>query len=275
MRRRRLTRQRLVVVFTAAGMLALLTYLVRVGLSQAVAISTVLSLFVAVAALLVSVLSILAPRDAAGPTTNTATMPGKTATKTGSGQPAIRKIALAPLEPLAGATALLGIALCTFGSDSLLKYSASWPWWVAAAATFLGFVAASSGVGADLMLAAILVFNMLWFFSYSVIIIEYRQTSSPGSIGQLATLSWIGAAANALFVVVLVSRNARIIRAATSRQRRQPVLPICLAFGMGLTAIALRGSSDVPWDVAGWTFIGALVADLALLLRAPQSRPSA
>lgn len=266
MRRRRGTRRQwLVVVCTAAGMLAVLVYLIQVGLSEAVAISTVLSLFVAVAALLVSVLSILAPRDAADRTTETATKPG-------SGKAAIRKITLAPPEPLAAATALLGIALSTFASDSLLKYSASWPWWLAAAATFLGFVAASSGVGADLMLAAILIFNALWFFSYSIIIVEYRKTSSSGSVGQLATLSWIGAAANVLFLITLIAWNARTRQEATSRQGRQPILVICLAFGMGLTAIALRGRSNISWDVAGWIFVAALVADLSLLLGAPRHK---
>jgi hypothetical protein len=274
--RRRLTRwQWFAAVFTAAGMLALLVFLIQVGLSEAVAISTVLSLFVAVAALLVSVLSISASRDAAERPTRTATKVKKTAAEPGHGEPAIRKITLVPPEPLAGATALLAIALCTFASDSLFKYSASWPWWFAAAATFLGFVAASSGVRADLTLAGILIFNTLWFFSYSVIIIEYRQTSSHGSIGQLATLSWAGAAANALFLITLIAWNARSKRSATSRER-QPILIICLAIGMGLTAIALRGSSNVPWDLAGWIFIAALVTDLALLIRAPaRSRSTA
>lgn len=273
MRGKRWTRREwFAVVFAAAGMLALLVYLIQVGLSEAVAISTILSVFVAVAALLVSVLSILAQRDAVEGTTKAATKPVKRSTEPGGGESAIRKIASAPPEPLATATALLGIALLTFASDSLLKYSASWPWWVAAAATFLGFVAASSGVGTGLMLGAILIFNMLWFFSYSVIIVEYRQTSSSGSIGQLATLSWIGAAANVLFLVTLIALNARTRQAATSRQVRQPILVICLAFGMGLTAIALRGSSNISWDVAGWIFVAALVADLSLL-RAPSIDP--
>jgi hypothetical protein len=268
MRRWRWTgRQWLAVVFAAAGMLALLAYLIQVGLSEAVAISTILSLFVAVAALLVSVLSILAPRDAVEGTTKAPTKPDKRPTKPGSGEAAIRKIMLAPTESLAAATALLGIALFIFASDSLLKYSASWPWWLAAAATFLGFVAASSGAGTDLTLGSILIFNMLWFFSYSIIIVEYRQTSSSGSIGQLATLSWIGAVANVLFLIILIALSTRAGQAATSRQVRQPILVICLAFGMGLTAIALRGSSNMSWDVAGWIFVAALVADLSLLLR--------
>src|SRR5690348_456184 len=224
MRRKRLSRwQWFSVIFAAAGMLALLVFLIQVGLSEAVAISTVLSLFVAVAALLVSVLSISAPGDAAGSPPETAKKASKAATGRGRGKPATRKITLAPLEPLAGATALLGIALCTFASDSLFKYSASWPWWVAAAATFLGFVAASSGLRTDLALAAILIFNTLWFFSYSVIIVEYRQTSSPGSIRQLATLSWIGAAANALFLITLIAWNVRSRQAATARQGRLPI----------------------------------------------------
>jgi hypothetical protein len=165
MRRGILTRRQwLAVVVTAAGMLGLLVYLTRVSLSEAVAVSTVLSLFVAVAALLVAVLSVMAPRDDAG-SAKTVTEPGTAVTQPGSGGPANRQITLPPLEPLTGAIALLGIALCTFASDSLLRYLASWPWWVAAAAAFLGFVAASSGIGADLKFAVILIFNMLWFFT--------------------------------------------------------------------------------------------------------------
>lgn len=278
MRRMRLARwQWFAVVSTAAGMLALLVFLIQVGLSEAVAISTVLSLFVAIAALLVAVLSISKADDASAQTTKTAVKTKRTAAESGRGGLTLRKITLVPLEPLAGATALLGMALVIFASDSLLKYSASWPWWVAAAAAFVGFVTALSGITADLTLAAILGFNTLWFFSYSVIIVEYRQTSSAGSIGQLSTLSWIGAAANALFLITLLAWNARRARAATSRPgRQQPILVICLAIGMGLIATALRGSSNVPWDLAGWIFIVALLADLALLLRAPsQSRSAA
>jgi hypothetical protein len=273
MRRRMLTRRQwLAVVVTAAGMLGLLVYLTQVSLSEAVAVSTVLSLFVAVAALLVAVLSVMAPRDDAG-SAKTVTEPGTAVTQPGSRGPANRQITLPPLEPLTGAIALLGIALCTFASDSLLRYLASWPWWVAAATAFLGFVAASSGLGADLKFAVILIFNMLWFFTYSVIIVEYRQTSSP--FGQLATLSWVGAASNTLFLITLVASNIRRKRAARSWQGRQPILVVCLAFGMGLTAIALRGRSDTSWNVAGWVFIAALVADLALLSRAPRSRSTA
>jgi hypothetical protein len=274
MRRGILTRRQwLAVVVTAAGMLGLLVYLTQVSLSEAVAVSTVLSLFVAVAALLVAVLSVMAPHDDAEPVTKTVTEPGKAATQPGSGGPANRQITLPPLEPLTGAIALLGIALCTFASDSLLRYLASWPWWVAAAAAFLGFVAASSGIGADLNFAVILIFNMLWFFTYSVIIVEYRQTSSP--FGQLATLSWVGAAANTLFLITLVTSNIRRKRVARSWQGLQPILVVCLAFGMGLTAIAQRVRSDTSWNVAGWIFVAALVADLALLSRASRSRPTA
>lgn len=192
MRHTRLARwQWFAVVSAAAGMLALLVFLIQVGLSEAVAISTVLSLFVAIAAVLVAVLSVSKPGDASAPTIKTAVKTKKAARESGRRELVIRKATLVPLEPLAGATVLLGIALVTFSSDSLLKYSASWPWWVAAAAAFVGFVADSSGIRADLTMAAILGFNTLWFFSYSVIIVEYRQTSSSGSIGQLATLSWL------------------------------------------------------------------------------------
>lgn len=55
MRHTRLARwQWFAVVSAAAGMLALLVFLIQVGLSEAVAISTVLSLFVAIAAVLVA-----------------------------------------------------------------------------------------------------------------------------------------------------------------------------------------------------------------------------
>ena len=61
----------------------------------------------------------------------------------------------------------------------------------------------------------------------------------------------------------------------TSRRGRQPILVIYLAIGMGLTATALRGSSNVPWDVADSIFIAALLADLALLLERTQPVSSA
>lgn len=264
MRRGRLSRgQWFAVVFTAAGMLALLVNLVRVGPAEAVVISTVLMLFVAIAALLVSFLSLavsLQPHEVEEHKKDAVAKPA-------SGERPIRQITLAPLGV---ASALLCIALCIFASDALLKYSASWPWWVGIAAAFLGFAAASSGVKADATRAAILVVNTLWFFSYSVLIVEYRQTSSAGSLGQLATLSWIGAVANVLFLAVAGARGFRDGRGTSSALSWQPFFLSCLAVGMVLTAVALRGSSDVSWDMAGWSFTAAVLADLILLFRAPQ-----
>jgi hypothetical protein len=250
------------VIFTAAGMLALLVFLVRVGLREAVAISTVLTVFVAVAALLVSALSFSSQR-------REASEQGLRAARDPSGaERPLRTAALAPPQPLVVAEVLLGMALCTFASDALLRYSTTWPWWVAVAATFLAFAAASSGVRADAIRAAILAVNTLWFFTYSVIIVEYRQSSSPGSIGHLATLSWIGAAANALFLVIALARSFSRRQESTSPLELQPFLLCCLAGGMAVTAIALRGSSNGLWDLAGWIFIGAFLADLVLLLPA-------
>jgi len=185
-----------------------------------------------------------------------------------STEPPLRTPAPAPPQPLVVAAVLLGIALCTFASDALLRYSATWPWWAAVAATFLAFAAASSGVRADATRAAILAVNTLWFFTYSVIIVEYRQSSSPGSIGHLAALSWIGAAANALFLVMALARSFWRRQASTSPLELQPFLLCCLAVGMGVTAIALRGSSNGLWDLAGWIFIAAFLAELVLLLPA-------
>ena len=192
MRHTRLARwQWFAVVSAAAGMLALLVFLIQVGLSEAVAISTVLSLFVAIAAVLVAGAVCLE----AGRRFRADNKDSRQDQEGGQGVGASGTRYPQGNAGAAGTVGwgnrMLGIALVTFSSDSLLKYSASWPWWVAAAAAFVGFVADSSGIRADLTMAAILGFNTLWFFSYSVIIVEYRQTSSSGSIGQLATLSWL------------------------------------------------------------------------------------
>lgn len=256
-----MSQRRWLVVFTAIGMLALLIYLTAVGLAKAAQISNVLSIFVAVAAVLVSVWF-------AQPSASTESTTRVGPARSSEDELPVPKPDAVPLQPLAVAAVLLGVAVSVAASDALLRYPAAGPWWVAVAAAVLGFVAASLGARADLARAGILIINTLWFFGYSVLVIEWRQpSSSPADLGHLALLSWIGAAANALFLVLVNIRDARSRRVPTSWLGWQPLLLASLALGMAFNAMAVRSGSRALSGLAGCLFIVALVADVASLVR--------
>jgi hypothetical protein len=254
------------VVGTAAAMTALLVYFLYAGLSQAVAISNVVCAFAAIASLLVALIALRVSRGDARPRD-----PDARPYVLGSGDtqryqhqfnrvtsPATKQSVLA----LAAASVLLTIPLCTFATDSLLRYSTSWPWWVAAVAAILGVSLTLFGSKADTNYAAILSFNMLWLFVYSAIIIEFRLSSSQGDIGRLATLSWVGTICNALFFLILVTGYIRDNRDSYSRLKL--LFAGCLTLGMALTAITLMSNSNTLWDFVGWVFFSALLVSLAL-----------
>lgn len=250
-------------------MIALLVYFIYAGLSQAVAISNVLSAFAAIASLLAALIALRGPRADARPrdTDMWRDIPGdKEYNEYLRYQ--VRVYGFAPqakkqlVRSLAAASGLLVIPLCTFATDSLLRYSASWPWWAAAVAAILGASLTLYGGKADVNYAAILFFNMLWLFVYSAIIIEFRLSSSQGDIGRLATLSWVGAICNALFLLILVTGYVRKNR--DSYTGLKLLFTGCLTLGMALTAIALMSNSNTLWDFVGWVFFSALLVSLAL-----------
>lgn len=133
------------------------------------------------------------------------------------------------------------IPLCVFASDSLLRYSATWPWWIAAVSAFIGLSTAVFFVRENVDLALTVVFNLAWLLIYAVIIVAYRQSGAVNDVGHLVALAWVGAVGNALLLAAIIARYSGSVRDSSLALRM--LFISYMVVGMALTAVALRASA--------------------------------